>query len=93
MASGGFSQAFHKRLVDLRGSLFPWSGAAETKGHGSDPMRIFLCCMGLVYGTGSIIDTTLVRPSQPATLDQTLSEAVPAWFGETTRIASTLPID
>jgi hypothetical protein len=50
-------------------------------------MRVLLCCIGLMYGSGSIIDTELIKPAQGPGVDQILTEQAPPWFGETARNA------
>jgi hypothetical protein len=56
-------------------------------------MRLFLCCLGLLYGAGSVVDSVWIKPSQTEALNQVLSEETPAYFGESARLARRLPAD
>lgn len=50
-------------------------------------MRMLICCAAIVYGGAAWDYTTYIKPSQPITLEQALSDGVPAWIGASERMS------
>lgn len=50
-------------------------------------MRMFFCCFGLFYSYAGVIDTEVIKPSQPPTLERVLADGIPDWMGSTARFS------
>ena len=49
-------------------------------------MRTVLVLFSLAYGGAAVDDTSLIKPSQPQTLQTILESNVPEWIGTSARV-------